>query len=41
VWPFRGDYMSLPNLLGVLARGSRFDLLQEVMGWPLPQRRPG
>ncbi len=38
VYHFKGDYYSLPNLIPLLTRPSRFDLLMEIMEFPLPQR---
>lgn len=35
---FAGDYYSLPNLLPLLSRPSRLDLLMEIMETPLPER---
>ncbi len=35
---FDGDYYSLPNLVPLLARPSRLDLLLEILAVPLPQR---
>jgi hypothetical protein len=35
---FQGDYYALPNLVPMLSRPSRLDLLMEVIGTPLPQR---
>ncbi|MEM9996077.1 MAG: hypothetical protein AAF809_00115 [Bacteroidota bacterium] len=35
---FRGDYYALPNLVPILARPSRLDLLLEILALPLPQR---
>jgi hypothetical protein len=37
---FTGDYYALPNLLPLLTRPSRLDLLLDIMAHPLPQRRP-
>jgi hypothetical protein len=37
---FTGDYYALPNLVPLLARPSRLELLQEIMEYPLPQRQP-
>ncbi len=37
---FAGDYTSLPNLIPLLSRPSRLDLLQEILATPLPAR-PG
>jgi len=34
----RGDYYSLTNILPLLSQPSRFDLLMEIMEYPLPQR---
>ncbi len=36
---FQGDYYSLPNLLPILSRPSRLDLLLDIMATPLPRRR--
>lgn len=35
---FAGDYYSLPNLVPLLARPSRLELLMEIMDTPLPMR---
>lgn len=35
---FQGDYYSLPQVLGLLARPSRLDLLLEILATPLPTR---
>lgn len=35
---FSGDYYSLPNLIPMLTRPSRFELLMEIMATPLPVR---
>lgn len=35
---FDGDYYSLPNLVPMLARPSRLELLLEIMSIPLPER---
>jgi hypothetical protein len=35
---FAGDYYSLPNLVPLLTRPSRLDLLMEILDTPLPQR---
>jgi hypothetical protein len=37
---FRGDYYSLPNLVPLLSRPSKLELLVEIMDYPLPQRKP-
>lgn len=36
---FAGDYYSLPNLVPLLSRPSRLDLLMEIMDTPLPVRQ--
>jgi hypothetical protein len=36
---FTGDYYSLPNLVPLLARPSRLDLLMEILEYPLPERQ--
>lgn len=35
---FTGDYYALPNLLPLVTKPSRLELLDEIMGWPLPER---
>jgi hypothetical protein len=37
---FTGDYYALPNLVPMLSRPSKLELLMEIMDYPLPQRRP-
>jgi len=37
---FRGDYYALPNLLPLVSKPSKLDLLEEIMNWPLPVRLP-
>jgi hypothetical protein len=39
-YQFTGDYYALPNLVSLLTRPTRLDLLLEIMAYPLPQRRP-
>jgi hypothetical protein len=39
VFQFGGDYYSLPNLIPLLTRPSRLELLMEIMEYPLPKRR--
>jgi hypothetical protein len=36
---FSGDYYSLPNLVPLLARPSKLELLMEIMKYPLPTRK--
>jgi hypothetical protein len=38
-YQFTGDYYALPNLLPLLTRPSKLDLLLEIMAYPLPQRK--
>lgn len=38
-YQFTGDYYALPNLLPMLARGSRLDLLIDIMAYRLPKRK--
>jgi hypothetical protein len=40
VFQFTGDYYSLPNLIPLLARPSKLELLLEIMDYPLPERKP-
>ncbi len=37
---FKGDYYALPNLIPLLARPSRLELMLEILATPLPAR-PG
>ena len=37
---FGGDYYALPNLVPLLSRPSKLDLLMEVLEYPLPLRKP-
>src|SRR5262249_29615739 len=36
---FNGDYYALPNLVPLLSRPSKLELLMEIMDYPLPQRK--
>ncbi len=36
---FNGDYYSLPNLIPIISGGSRLELLQEIMSYPLPEKK--
>jgi hypothetical protein len=38
-YQFGGDYYALPNLLPLLTRPSKLDLLLEIMAYPLPVRK--
>ncbi len=38
-YQFTGDYYALPNLVPLLTRPSRLDLLIDIMAYPLPQRK--
>jgi hypothetical protein len=38
-YQFSGDYYALPNLLPLLTRPSRLDMLLDIMAYPLPQRK--
>jgi hypothetical protein len=40
VFQFSGDYYALPNLVSLLSRPSKLDLLIEIMAYALPQRKP-
>ncbi len=40
-YQFSGDYYALPNLVPLLARPSKLELLQEILEYPLPARRVG
>jgi hypothetical protein len=39
VYQFNGDYYSLPNLIPMLAKGSKIELLMDIMDTPLPKRK--
>lgn len=39
VFKFEGDYYSLPNLVPMLSRPSKLELLMEIMDYPLPERK--
>ncbi len=39
VFEFSGDYYSLPNLVPMLSRPSKLELLMEIMDYPLPERK--
>jgi len=41
VFQFDGDYYSLPNLVPLLTRPSKMELLIEIMDYPLPSRKLG
>ena len=38
VFPFAGDYYALPNMIPMLAKPSKMDLLTEIINYPLPKR---
>jgi hypothetical protein len=38
-YQFSGDYYALPNLLPLLTRPSKLDLLLDIMAYPLPERK--
>jgi hypothetical protein len=38
---FSGDYYALPNLVPLISRPSKLELLMEIMSYPLPKRRAG
>lgn len=38
-YQFGGDYYSLPGLIPLLTKGSKLDLLMDIMMYPLPQRK--
>ena len=39
-YQFSGDYYALPNLVPLLTRPSKLDLLLDIMAHPLPHRKP-
>jgi hypothetical protein len=38
-YQFEGDYYALPNLVPILTRPSKLDLLLDIMAYPLPRRK--
>lgn len=39
-YQFTGDYYALPNLVPLLSRPTKLELLMEIMEYPLPARQP-
>jgi hypothetical protein len=39
VFEFAGDYYSLPNLVPLLSKPSKLELLMEILDYPLPRRK--
>ncbi len=39
VFQFAGDYYALPNLVPLLSKPSKLELLMEILDYPLPQRK--
>lgn len=39
IFQFSGDYYSLPNLIPMLSRPTKLELLMEIMDFPLPARK--
>jgi hypothetical protein len=39
VFQFEGDYYSLPNLVPLLSKPSKLELLMEILEYPLPKRK--
>ena len=39
VFQFAGDYYSLPNLVPLLSKPSKLELLMEILDYPLPARK--
>ena len=39
MFQFAGDYYSLPNLVPLLSKPSKLELLMEIMDYPLPVRK--
>jgi len=39
VFQFGGDYYALPNLVPLLSKPSKLELLMEILDYPLPQRK--
>jgi hypothetical protein len=41
IFQFDGDYYSLPNLIPLLSKPSKLELLMEILDYPLPKRKAG
>ena len=41
VFQFEGDYYSLPNLIPLLSKPSKLELLMQILDYPLPKRKAG
>jgi len=41
VFQFGGDYYALPNLIPLLSKPSKLELLMEILEYPLPERKSG
>ena len=39
VFAFTGDYYALPNLVPLLSKPSKLELVMEIMEYPLPERK--
>ena len=39
VFQFTGDYYALPNLVPLLSKPSKLELLMEILDYPLPRRK--
>jgi hypothetical protein len=39
LFQFGGDYYSLPNLIPLISKPSKLELLMEIMSYPLPVRK--
>ncbi len=40
MFQFGGDYYALPNLIPLLSKPSKLELLMEILEYPLPERKP-
>jgi len=38
-WQFNGDYYSVPNLIKFLSKSGKFNLMMDIMEYPLPVRK--
>ena len=39
-YEFKGDYYALPSIIPFISKGSRLELIEEIMDYPLPVRLP-
>ena len=37
-YEFKGDYYALPSIIPFISKGSKLELIEEIMQYPLPSR---